>query len=199
MVLATKSTEPRHNIDTQKCLWSWELNLTKINRQNWMEVGINSNTNVLSVVTKNLLSPWTFARSGIKNVGTFLLMLPMLQISVLTYHQTAGFLHIQNYSLWMCKHKLALELLWWLYKFQSSSYDQEKDLIYEQIFNLFWLFPVFLHENPFREQNTGTHKPICEWNRTKCSVWAHKSQDSRVCILLYAVYYISNGPQKLKI
>lgn len=36
------------------------------------------------MVTKNLLSPCTFARSGIKNVGTFLLMLLMLQISVLT-------------------------------------------------------------------------------------------------------------------
>lgn len=96
--------------------------------------GINSDTKVLSVVTENLLSPYTFARSGIKNVGTFLLMLLMLQISVRVYHQIlAGFLHIQNYSLWMCKHKLALELLWLLYKFQSSTYDQEKDFIYGQI------------------------------------------------------------------
>lgn len=41
--------------------------------------GINSDTNGLSVVTKNLLSPCAFARSGVKNVGTFLLMLLILQ------------------------------------------------------------------------------------------------------------------------
>lgn len=59
--------------------------------------GINSDTKVLSVVTENLLSPYTFARSGIKNVGTFLLMLLMLQISVRVYHQIlAGFLHIRK-------------------------------------------------------------------------------------------------------
>lgn len=160
--------------------------------------GINSNKNVLSIVTKNLLSPCTFARSGIKNVGTFLLMLLMLQISVVTCHQIlAGFLQIQSYSLWMCEHKLALELLWWLYKFHSNSYDQGKDIIYGQIFNLLWLLPIFLHKNPFKEQNTSTRKH--EWNRTKCSVWAHKSQDGRVYVLLYAVHYISSGSQKLKI
>lgn len=62
--------------------------------------GINSETNVLSVVTKSLLSPCTFARSGVKNVGTFLLMLLMLQVYVLTYHQiVARFLRILKYSL----------------------------------------------------------------------------------------------------
>lgn len=95
-----KSIEPKRNRHTEVCV---KLGVQSDKNQQTELVnggGTNSNTDVLSKVTNILLSPCTLARSGIKNVGTFLLMLLMLQVSGFIYHQIlAGFLHIQNYSL----------------------------------------------------------------------------------------------------
>lgn len=161
--------------------------------------GINSDTNVLSVVTKNLLSPCTFARYGLRNVGTFLLMLLMLQfLFLLTIKDLLDFYTSCSTA---CE-SVNINLLWNCYgdftSFRVVAVTKNR-ILYMGKYLICSGFSLCFYMKILLGNKTLVLRSISVSEIGPNVVSEHINLRMVECVLLYAVHYISSGPQKLKI